>query len=126
MSSGFAADFAEGRSSSQVRPDRTNRKCNAYGGASHSDIIHSLMSQSRRPFSSADRTFRVDTEHHLVEMMASALKHMNRAIHVELREEAVLLQGSVDSWAEKQEAQEAIRQMTGSRMIHNCLDVGAF
>ena len=81
------------------------------------------MPQVPRPFSADDRLYRIDTEHHLAEMMAGALKHMNRSIRVELRNETVLLQGSVDSWAEKQQAQEAIRQLTGARVIHNCLNV---
>ena len=84
------------------------------------------MSQAPRTYSQNDRHFRFDTEHHLIDMMAAALKHMNRAIRVELHDDAVFLTGDVHSWAEKQQAQEAIRRTTGSRVISNQLNVPGF
>lgn len=99
----------------------------AQGGANTVFNIASYMSRiagSNSTTLSADRTVRIDTDHHLVELMQSAVDrlHGNR-VDVQLCDEYVLLRGSVNSWSAKQSAQESIRRMSASRTIQNDLAV---
>lgn len=65
---------------------------------------------------------RIDTDHHLQEMMHAAVQRLHAgSIDIELTDNSVLLVGSVSSWADKQSAQERIRSMSSSRVIDNQL-----
>lgn len=68
--------------------------------------------------------FRVDPEHQLLEMMQAAVGRIHAAqINVNIHEDSVLLTGSVKSWYGKQHAQETLREISGSRVIQNNLQV---
>lgn len=73
---------------------------------------------------SASPIFRVDTEHHLLDMMKQAVSRLNaHNLDIQLDDEAVLLHGTVDCWHDKQRVQESVRGLTGSRFIENNLQV---
>lgn len=68
--------------------------------------------------------FRVDAQHCLLEMMQDAVSHLSRSqVDIRLDENTVCLTGQVDSWTDKQLAQESIRGLSGSLTIHNELRV---
>lgn len=70
------------------------------------------------------RSVRLDTDHHLHEMMRSAVQKLQRGqIDLQLTDQSVLLQGRVNSWSEKQAVQESIRNLSASRVIQNDLEV---
>ena len=69
---------------------------------------------------------RIDTEHHLMEMMQTAVSRIHSGnIQIRLQEEAIMMTGSVDCWYEKQHPQEILRELSGGRRIHNELHVTA-
>ncbi|MEZ6126428.1 MAG: BON domain-containing protein [Planctomycetaceae bacterium] len=75
----------------------------------------------------SDRHLRVDTDHHLCELMQNAVSRLLQGqVEVDVRRDRVLLSGRVCSWTEKQRAQECIRIMAGARVIENHLTVSAF
>lgn len=81
-------------------------------------------SSPARPQSST--YFRVDTEHHLLDMMKKAVSRMNALdLDIQLDQEAVLLNGTVNCWHDKQRIQESVRGLSGSRYIENNLRVVA-
>lgn len=83
----------------------------------------SQMQSSSTPRNSTG-SVRVDTDHHLHEMMQRAVGRLQQAsVQVQLSRDSVLLTGSVNSWHEKQFAQEAIRVLSRTRRIHNELQV---
>lgn len=70
------------------------------------------------------RSIRIDTDHCVYEMMQRAVERMsNASVTVQMSGDTVLLTGSVNSWQDKQDAQEAIRAISRSRTIHNELQV---
>lgn len=67
---------------------------------------------------------RIDTEHHLLDMMRQAVSRLNaRDVDIQFDDDAVLLCGTVDCWHDKQRIQESVRGLTGSRFIENNLQV---
>ncbi|MCR9199503.1 MAG: BON domain-containing protein [Planctomycetaceae bacterium] len=67
---------------------------------------------------------RIDTEHHLLDMMKTAVSRLNaRNVDIQFDDDAVLLSGTVDCWHDKQRIQESVRGLTGSRFIENNLQV---
>ena len=79
------------------------------------------------PSPKSDRYFRVDPHHETLELMQKAVAHLQLSdFQLQLREHTIHLSGSVQSWSEKQSAQECIRSLAGSRRIENDLDVAAF
>ena len=67
---------------------------------------------------------RIDTEHHLLDMMKTAVSRLNaRDVDIQFDDDAVLLSGTVDCWHDKQRIQESVRGLTGSRFIENNLQV---
>lgn len=76
--------------------------------------------------SSPGQAVRLDTEHTVQELMTRAISQINRALHVELREQQVRLTGAAESWHEKQMAQESLRSMSSSYVIHNEIQVAAW
>jgi len=76
------------------------------------------------PPRSASPILRVDTEHHLLDMMKQAVSRLNAPhLDIQLDDEAVLLNGTVDCWHDKQRVQESVRGLTGARFIENNLQV---
>lgn len=70
------------------------------------------------------RHFRIDPEHQLLDMMQNAVARIQGAdIQIQLRDESVLLTGTVERWHEKQFAQESLRNLSGNRVISNGLQV---
>lgn len=68
--------------------------------------------------------FRIDSEHQLLEMMQATVARICAAkIQVAMHDDSVLLSGSVNSWYDKQQAQESLRRLTGARTILNELAV---
>lgn len=59
-------------------------------------------------------------------MQAAIRRRHGRGVDLEFTDEMVLLRGSVNSWAEKQNAQECIRSLASSRMIQNDLQVAGW
>jgi hypothetical protein len=79
------------------------------------------------PKSSTGRqAIRLDTDHTVQELMASAVVRISAAIRVELCEQQVRLTGSVASWHEKQLAQETLRSISQSYVISNEITVPAW
>ena len=86
-------------------------------------VIVIPMSNSSSPQRSST-FFRIDPEHQLLEMMQATVRRICAAeIQIRLHNDSVLLLGSVNSWYDKQYAQESLRELSGSRMIHNDLQV---
>ena len=57
-------------------------------------------------------------------MMQRTVGRLQQAsVQVQLSRDSVLLTGSVNTWHEKQFAQEAIRALSSTRKIHNELQV---
>ncbi len=81
----------------------------------------SHLSQERQDSPSQ---FRVDPEHYLIQMMRRAMKPLRcRGLNIQLSGDVVSLTGNVDSWSDKQIAQESIREVSGARIIQNNLAV---
>ena len=73
-----------------------------------------------------ERHYRLDPEHHLLELMQTSLRRINRqSINVQLVRDSVLLTGNVGSWHEKQHAQECVRPYSQGRSISNHIRVEA-
>ena len=68
-----------------------------------------------------------DSTHDLHELLQTVLDRnpyfAGRNIRVELHDNDVFLRGVVETYYQKQLAQESIRQIDGVRQIHNELDV---
>lgn len=70
------------------------------------------------------KSIRIDTDHCMHEMMQRAVERMpNASVKVQMSRQAVLLTGTVNSWQDKQDAQESIRAISRTRKIHNELQV---
>ena len=66
---------------------------------------------------------RIDTQHHVLELMQKAVSRIAGSVQVQMADEHVFLTGHVDSWHQKQFAQEAIRPHAGDRVICNSVKV---
>ena len=74
---------------------------------------------TRRP------SIRIDARHQLADLMQSQVDFIASAkIVVSVLDSGVHLQGSVNSWYDKQRAQERIRGVTSAFRVHNELRVG--
>jgi osmotically-inducible protein OsmY len=70
------------------------------------------------------KSIRIDTDHCMHEMMQRAVERMpNASVKVQMSRHAVLLTGTVNSWQDKQVAQESVRAISRTRKIHNELQV---
>ena len=70
------------------------------------------------------RSIRIDADHCMHEMMQRAVERIPHAsVKVHMSRDTVLLTGSVNTWQDKQLAQEAIRGISRTRTIHNELQV---
>jgi len=70
------------------------------------------------------RSIRIDTDHCMHEMMQRAVERLpNTSVKVQMSRHAVLLTGTVNTWQDKQDAQEAVRAINRTRKIHNELQV---
>ena len=58
--------------------------------------------------------------------MSSAVSRINSEIRVEFRDDQVVLRGVTESWHEKQLAQESLRSVSQSYVIHNEISVAAW
>ena len=58
------------------------------------------------------QAIRLDTDHTVQELMASAVARISAAVPVELCEQQVRLTGSVTSWHEQQWVQETLRSIS--------------
>ena len=72
------------------------------------------------------QAIRLDTDHTIQSLMSSAVSRINSEIRVEFREQKVHLTGSTESWHEKQLAQESLRSVSQSYVIHNEISVAAW
>ena len=67
---------------------------------------------------------RIGTEHHVLELMKSALLRVaGRDTKIEIRLDDVVLSGRVQRWYQKQAAQECIRNLALHRTIQNRIEV---
>ena len=96
-------------------------------------MVHVQLTFDRIPAGSAmtapvpgSRTIRVDIDHTIQELMKSAVSRISREIRVKFRERQVQLSGSVQSWYEKQMAQESLRSVSRSYAIRNDIRVPAW
>lgn len=78
---------------------------------------------------SADHDLRLDPPHGVPAVCDSLLRTVRRQllddVHVEVDEQLVLLSGSVQTWHEKQLAQEVIRLAAPTRRIRNGIRVAS-
>ncbi len=82
------------------------------------------MSSNSAASTVSNQYLRIDPEHHVLEMMRQALQRMpSRRLDVQLLKDRVLLTGTVTTRHDKQNIQEKIRGLSGSREIHNELQV---
>lgn len=73
---------------------------------------------------SSRQTFRIDLQHQVLDLMERAVARISSgAIQVRLADDEVILDGHVNTWHEKQYAQESIRSLTSGRVIRNSLVV---
>ena len=83
-----------------------------------------FASSSLPPRAMTDQILRLDPQHHLLDLMKSALSRINGpGIDVRILGEELLLTGTVNSWHEKQHAQECIRELSRGRPILNDIRV---
>ncbi|MEO2031449.1 MAG: hypothetical protein ABGZ35_05140 [Planctomycetaceae bacterium] len=72
------------------------------------------------------QAIRLDTHHTIQNLMSSAVSRINSEIRVEFRDDQVVLRGVTESWHEKQLAQESLRSVSQSYVIHNEISVAAW
>ena len=68
-------------------------------------------------------SLRIDTQHHVLELIQKAVSRIAGSVQVQLADEHIFLTGQVNSWHQKQFAQESIRPHAGQRIICNSLKV---
>ena len=66
---------------------------------------------------------RMDTQHQALELMQVAVSRIAGSVQVQLADEYIFLTGHVESWHQKQFAQESVRRHAGERLICNSLKV---
>ena len=82
------------------------------------------MPSNVAPSGQSRQYIRLDTEHHVLELMQRAVGRLaGSSVKIRMSGDAVLLSGTVRSWYEKQNIQESIRKFTGHREISNAIDV---
>jgi len=82
------------------------------------------MTGSGSQHSNTGQQFRIDTDHQLHAMMKQEIQRLHgRSIDIRLDKDCVLLSGTVNSWSDKQQAQESIRGLSGSHQIRNDVKV---
>ena len=85
------------------------------------------MSAVSKPSARTFRPVRVDASHDLSEQAGRHLRTVlgGRALRLTVvaSDDSLYLAGRVDSWAQKQAAQESLRQMAGERRVVNDLMV---
>jgi len=72
------------------------------------------------------RVVRVDTDHAVLELMATAVSRINGSLTVEIQDRLVQVSGQAGSWHEKQLAQESLRSVCSSYRICNNIRVAAW
>lgn len=82
------------------------------------------MSSNSAAAKVSDRYLRIDPDHQLLEMMHRVLQRMpSMHLDLQLLNDRVVLTGTVCSWHDKQNVQERIRGLSGSREICNDIQV---
>ena len=67
---------------------------------------------------------RIDVQHHALDLMKRAVSRIaSGSVDVRVEGGEVVLNGVVNSWHEKQYAQESIRSLTSGRVIRNSVQV---
>ena len=73
----------------------------------------------------SSRTFRIDDGHKLEQLVFRSIQRLQLfGVNVELQNDELVLSGAVNSWYEKQLAQESVRAVVPTLRIRNRISVG--